>query len=376
MGIVIVDDSKFNLTLISGVLSKAGYSNIQTVNSAHELLRLLGISASEVPRRAVPVDLILLDIVMPELDGISACKQIKAIPVYSDLPIIFLTGDKEHFKEAFNAGGTDFIEKGGPEYELLARVKSALRLKKEMDIRKSREQRMQKELQLAQHLQKSVLSPPIDEPRIQIHGKYIQSEEVSGDMFYWTKIDEQTYGVLLIDVSGHGLSSALISMSVRSMMEEMVSRLVEPEWVCGELNKQIMKLFTNSKYKVYFTAIYVLIDFKRDEIRYFNAGHPPGLILLEEGGGNPLAGTTTPIGILREMKCNVALQSIQRPAKLLLYTDGLVETPGLSIRSGIARLQELAESSRHLPNPEFLNQLEALVQHKTDDVCIISIALL
>lgn len=375
MSIIIVDDSNLNLSFIRDVLTKAGYCNIQTASSADQVFDLLGIAEGNSPRKPAAVDLILLDIVMPIMDGITACKKIKEHAFYSDLPIIFLTGDRKHFKEAFNAGGMDFIEKGGPEYELLARVKSALRLKKEMDIRKLRENRMRKELQLAKHLQNSVLSTSIKEHNIQIHGKYIQSEEVSGDMFYWTRIDEHRYGVLLIDVSGHGLSSALISMSVRSMMDEMVNRRVDPALVCDELNRQMIRLFTNSKLTVYFTAIYVLIDFNVGEIHYFNAGHPPGLVLLESSETIQLKGTTIPIGIKTEMDSRIQTWKIQGKTRILLYTDGLVEIPGHSIKDGISQLERYAKSLIHLENDSFVDRIEEWVQHKTDDVCIISINL-
>ncbi|WP_458126994.1 SpoIIE family protein phosphatase [Paenibacillus sp. Z3-2] len=375
MSIIIVDDSNLNLSFIRDVLTKAGYCNIQTASSADQVFDLLGIADGNSPRKPAAVDLILLDIVMPIMDGITACKKIKEHAVYSDLPIIFLTGDRKHFKEAFNAGGMDFIEKGGPEYELLARVKSALRLKKEMDIRKTRDNRMQKELQLAKHLQNSVLSPSIMEHNIQIHGKYIQSEEVSGDMFYWTRIDEHRYGVLLIDVSGHGLSSALISMSVRSMMDEMVNRRVDPALVCDELNRQMIRLFTNSKLTVYFTAIYILIDLNVGEIYYFNAGHPPGLVLLENRETIQLKGTTIPIGIKTEIDSRIQTWKIQGETRILLYTDGLVEVPGHSIKDGISQLERYAKSLIHLDNDSFVDRIEEWVQHKTDDVCIISINL-
>ncbi|CAM4197840.1 PP2C family protein-serine/threonine phosphatase [Paenibacillus tarimensis] len=375
MSILIVDDSSFNLAYIRDVLINAGYNNIKTANSAHEAFGILGIEDDSAPRRPAAIDLILLDILMPEMDGIEACKRIKEYAIYSDLPIIFLTGSTDLLKEAFNAGGMDFIERGSPQYELLARVNSAIRLKREMDIRKNRENRMHKELRLAKHLQKSVLSSPIAEPGIQVNGKYIQSDEVSGDMFYWTRIDQNRYGVLLIDVSGHGLSSALISMSVRSMLEEIVCRLVEPDLVCAELNKQILHLFKNSKHTVYFTAIYLLIDNADNKVHFFNAGHPPAIVLEGDDQSFYLKGTTIPIGVKKEINSTKKTFTIKKPAKIVLYTDGLVETPGLSIKKGIEHLRAYVSKVRSLPNDDFLLEIEKLAQNNADDVCIISIEL-
>lgn len=375
MSLLIVDDSMMNLAYFKQVLSEAGYSGIETAASAEEALGRLGMSHGRVPRKAAAFDLILLDIVMPDMDGIEACRLIKDCPAYVDLPIIFLTGDRRHFKEAFGAGGMDFIEKGAPEYELLARVQSAIRLKKETDIRKAREIGLLKELQLAKRVQKTVLPPPMIEPSIEIHAEYIQSDEVSGDMFYWTRIDEHRCGVMLIDVAGHGLSSALISMSVRSLLDGMVKRLSEPEEVCQELNKQICSLFGGSRGSIYLTAIYLLIDQQAREIRYFNAGHPPGLFFPSDRQAHYMEHTGVPLGIRKSIGRGSGVCRYDGPGKIVLYTDGLVETPRESIRDGIGRLEEYASRFRYLPNDRFTEKLAVLGQGKKDDVCIVSIQL-
>ena len=375
MCILIVDDSMLNLAYFKQVLSEAGYSNIETASSAEAALERLGMGEGSVPRKAAAFDLILLDIVMPHMNGIEACRLIKDCPPYADLPIIFLTGDRRHFKEAFGAGGMDFIEKGAPEYELLARVQSAIRLKKETDIRKSREVGLRKELQLAKRVQKTVLPSPLVEPGIEIHAQYIQSDEVSGDMFYWTRIDEKRFGVMLIDVAGHGLSSALISMSVRSLLDVTVKRISEPSQVCLELNKQVRSLFGGSRDSIYLTAIYLLIDEEKREIRYFNAGHPPALFFQADRKAHYFENTGVPLGIRKTIEGGSGIYPYDAPGKILLYTDGLVETPRQSIRGGIAELEKYASRIRYLPNDRFTEKLAVLGQGKNDDVCIISVQL-
>lgn len=375
MSILIVDDSRLNLAFLENVLDTAGYKHIQTASSAQEAFDILGIQDQMAPRKPAAIDLILLDIVMPGIDGIEACRMIKECSVYQDLPIIFLTADRIHFKEAFNAGGMDFIEKGGPDYELLARVQSAIRLKKEMDSRKIRDEKVQKELQLAKHLQRSVLSPPINEPTIRVHSSYLQSTEVSGDMLYWKMFDPQHCGVLLIDVSGHGISAALISMSIRSLLDGIVGIVKKPHLVCEELNKKMRALFGKNRRAAYFTAIYLFIDLEQKQIEYFNAGHPPGLLFLRDQYPTQLSGTTVPIGIQKDMKLDTATITYDTPARIVLYTDGLVEKPGASIHAGIEKLEQYAQSLHYLENEAFVVKLERLIQHRKDDVCIISIEL-
>lgn len=374
-GILIVDDSRLNIAYLTNVLQTAGYEDIQTAYSAQEAYTVLGIYNGQPPRKPASVDLVLLDIVMPEIDGIEACTLIKSLTVYQDLPVIFLTADRVHFREAFSAGGMDFIEKGGPDYELLTRVQSALKLKKEMDARKAWEEKVQTDLQLAKHLQRSVLTPPLKEPGICIHSWYMQSSEVSGDMFYWKMFNPGQYGVLLIDVSGHGIPAALISMSIRSLLDGIVGLYRKPREVCAELNRQMRHLFGKSRRTAYFTAIYLYIDRNKQEIEYFNAGHPPGLLLMQHKPPVKLSGTTVPVGIKQDMKLDTVTIPYDTPARIVLYTDGLVERPGLSIHNGIEKLEQYAQSLHYLDNEAFVGKLERLNRQRDDDICILSIEL-
>ena len=142
MSILIVDDSADSRRLITLMLEAAGYSGLRTAASAREAFRLL--SRSDPAGAAPEVELILMDVLMPETDGIAACRQIKATECLRDIPIIMVTGnpDAESLQGAFAAGAMDYITKPLHRGELLARVRSALRLKHEMDHRKAREQEL------------------------------------------------------------------------------------------------------------------------------------------------------------------------------------------------------------------------------------------
>ncbi|WP_207952063.1 fused response regulator/phosphatase [Paenibacillus turpanensis] len=377
MSILIVDDSLLNMKFFQDILQEAGYSNIHTASSAQDAYIKLGMDADgkEIGRPITSFDLVLLDVVMPEMDGIEACRRIKSCSRYRDLPIIFVTANKNHLQDAFDAGGMDFIQKGFERVELLARVKSAITLKKEMDSRKDREAKMTKELQLAKTIQRSVLSPPIVDQHIEIHGAYIQSDEVSGDMFYWTPIDEHRYGIMLIDVSGHGLSSSLISMSIRSLLGGLVNRGTEPEQIFYELNRQMLQLFGGGKKFVYLTAIYLVIDIQRKHIKYFNAGHPPGLLIQQGEVAARLESACVPIGVKRTPNVKTAYIPYETGNRLVIYTDGLVETKGTAISAGIHQLELDAVRFHSLNNQEFIDRVVSLRDNKADDVCLISILL-
>ena len=136
MNILIVDDSSDSRLLVKSRLTAAGYTGLFMAASAREAFHLLGMDG--VTAVDSSIDLILMDIVMPELDGIEACRRIRATAQLEDIPVIMVTGqqDDENLKLAFAAGATDYITKPLNKVELLARVRTALALRQEMDHRK------------------------------------------------------------------------------------------------------------------------------------------------------------------------------------------------------------------------------------------------
>src|SRR5665647_3129710 len=138
MAIVIVDDTIFSLEVIKAFLIKAGYLDVITVKSARELYQLVD---GYTDRGIFEIDLILMDIIMPDVDGIDACRNVNKREWLADVPVIMVTAttEKDNMQLAFYAGAMDFIKKPLDRVELLERVRSALRLKHETPRRKARE---------------------------------------------------------------------------------------------------------------------------------------------------------------------------------------------------------------------------------------------
>ena len=143
MSILIVDDTEDNIILLQALLKKDGHSDLIPCRSAMEAFRHLGITEGGAVNHS-SVDLILMDFMMPEISGVEACRKIKSIPFFSDIPIIMVTAktEVESLDEAFHAGAMDYLTKPLRKLELLARVKSAMKLKQEMDRRKEREREL------------------------------------------------------------------------------------------------------------------------------------------------------------------------------------------------------------------------------------------
>lgn len=375
MSIVIVDDNPINLYSIEKVLTSEGYKDNVALNSAYELFDYLKLDSAE--SRNTSVDLILLDLMMPEIDGIEACRRIQQSEHLRDIPIIFVTAleDSKKFAEAMDAGATDYVTKPINKTELMARIRSALRLKYEKDWHYDQEKRFRNELDLAKQVQKSVLSNPLNDENIQIQAYYNPSFELAGDLYYWYKLDDTRYAAILLDMMGHGISSSLVCMFIASVLRDTIKAFEDPCQVIRELNRYMLQLH-NKEYSLnyYFTAVYLIIDTKQKTIEYVNAGHPYGMALLD---GNTLVQLDTgscAVGLFEPIEVHKSVIHYQQNAKILLYTDGVLEALDKDITKSLQILTN--EVSDGWPSlTALLDTLlpEEIREQQPDDMCMVMI---
>jgi CheY-like chemotaxis protein len=142
MSILIIDDFQEARDLLQTILQSAGFGPLVPVATAHEGLRLLGVGKRG--KQSSGIDLVLMDLEMPELDGLEACRRIRGEDQLQSLPIIVITArtEAEDIQAADTAGATDYIRKPVIPAELIARTANALSLKQEIDARKMREQEL------------------------------------------------------------------------------------------------------------------------------------------------------------------------------------------------------------------------------------------
>lgn len=377
MKIVVVDDNKTNLIIVEKILRKAGYNRLLLLSSAAELYQYLQLDSPNPGE--VPVDLVLMDLMMPEIDGMEACRTVLANERFSDLPIIFVTamGDSNIMAEAMDAGALDYVMKPINKVELLARIRSVLRLKQEKDLRKERDRRIEYELDLARQVQRSMLSSPLQEKDISISSVYRPTFELAGDFYAWYQISPNQYGVILLDMMGHGISSSLVGMYIYSALKDTITGISDPEKVMKELNRRMIQLHTpDSLMNYYFTAIYFVIDTKEQTIEYVNAGHPPGIAIVDQEAKLLTEGSCA-LGFFEEIDVTKGVVPYRDSARILLFTDGLSEWLEEKYEDATDKLIGALQAEDMRDPAALLHQLQPgweLVNPPKDDMCLVFIS--
>jgi DNA-binding response OmpR family regulator len=198
VAILIVDDSRDEQDLLSTRLRAAGYESLMVADSAEAALGVLG--QGNPGQRTGEVDLILMDIMLPGVDGLDACRRITATEQLQDIPIIVITAKTEEkdLRAAFAAGAMDYIRKPVNPVELVARVSSALALKAERTTRKAREQEL---LLRTQELEQALRDVKVLRRLIPICANCKRVRTDAGD---WQQLEEYIQGHSEVEFS-HGI---------------------------------------------------------------------------------------------------------------------------------------------------------------------------
>ena len=313
--VLVVDDAPANIRVVNEILHTTYKVKIAT-NGA-KALELAG--ATPAP------DLILLDVVMPGMDGYEVCTHLKADPGTRDIPVIFLTGQTDTADETrgFETGAVDYIHKPFSPAVVAARVHTHLALRETRAQLERQLVAIRSELETARQIQLSIL--PREIPKLaglDIAPRYIPMTSVAGDFYDFIVVDEKRIGVLIADVSGHGMPAALIASMLKIAFSAQTAYACDPARVLAGLNDALCGKFQGH----YVTAAYALIDMEKKTVCYAGAGHPP-LLLREQSSGKALSLLEN--GLFLGYFPNITYSAIEAPFQegdsLLFYTDGISE---------------------------------------------------
>jgi len=230
-----------------------------------------------------------------------------------------------------------------------------------------------KELELARVIQETSLTNRINNEKIQMEVFYNASGELSGDIYGIYQIDQHRYGIILLDVMGHGISAALITMTLQSLFQRLISSGAAADLVMKELDNHLHILFANNEEaRHYSTGIYLIIDTDRKTINYVNAGHPPALWQAPDGKQAELGSTAPPLGTFEGIVFKTNTFSYRTGGRLLLYTDGIDPLASNHLAPLVRKTISLSLSELKEEILQSLNN-EKNVYHKSDDESFILI---
>ena len=323
--ILIADDDQSTRILLRLILKKDGYQVIEVENGRECL------SAWQEHQP----DMILLDAMMPIMDGFECCQQLNEVAHNLDIPVLMITGlnDKESVDRAFAVGATDYITKPIHPPVLRQRLTRILKAAKAEAALKQSEaklleqnNRLQAELNQAADYVRSLLPQPLTE-KIQIEQHFAPSAQLGGDIFDYYWLDPNHLVIYLLDVAGHGVRSALLSISVLNILRSQSlynTDFYEPWTVLTELNRVFQM---NESGDNYFTIWYGVISLSEKEIVYASAGHPPGIINKKTQDIKYLDNNNIPIGMLDDYPFEQNFYSLDNGDSLYILSDGVYEVP-------------------------------------------------
>lgn len=387
---LVIDNSKTSQQMLVDMMKQAGYSNICTASSALDALELLGVREDQTPVEKEPtVDIIITSLVLPKMDGIDFCRRIKKEPRLAHIPVVMITAadDKEIQEAAFQAGIFDYIIKPFNSVLVLARIKAVLRLNAEMKKGHEREKQLEqynhnlvKDLQVARQLQKHILPSALTGEKLSISGCYLPMDFLGGDLYYWERLDDHRYGIILLDVVGHGTAPSMIGMYLRAMLPLLCKQETTVAGLLGRLNTMILELNQQlSQDEYYCTAIYMIVDTKRQTLEYANAGGTPAVLVADNRKVRWLEEGCPPVGMFDQLVIESETIAYNPKERILLYSDGLYEqfrNKEISLEYLLNYLKAYGHEARQASAAmEKFSEVVALLPRK-DDISLVCLDLL
>ncbi len=380
--ILVVDDEPQNIRLLQIRLQTAGYTVLTATNGQEALERV----QTDSP------DLVLLDVMMPGMNGFEVCRRMRAEEATQFIPVVMVTAllDKEDRITAIEAGADDFISKPFDSHEVLARVRSLVRIKKYHDALeqanhdlKLHNERLDKELQMASEIQDSLMPQGItDLLGFQIVSHYTPAVVVGGDFFDLWEVERGRLGVFISDVMGHGVPAAFITVFIKTVVEEIRAQTDDPGRLLEELNARFNKMISSQQY-MFATAFCAVLDLANQTLHYANAGHPfPFLIQRQQNVCKPLENRLVGkgLGLLPDSTYQTSRYPFAPLDGLFLYTDGAYELQNSQGEEFTPQgIQEVINQQIAQPAPTLVETVIDTVnqfcggQSKHDDITIVAI---
>jgi len=313
--ILIVDDVKANVDML-----------VEALRDEYKLsVALDGDNALKQAGKNSP-DLILLDIMMPGIDGYEVCRRLRAAPATQEIPVMFLSAleDVQNKAKGFEVGGNDYLTKPFEMLEVKARVKSLLKAKAYADAVKAA---MERDLSIAREIQMGILpadlSPSTKGTGLDIFAVMEPARQVGGDLYEVLRVDDDHVVVVVGDVSGKGIPAALFMAVTMTLVRMMARQGLAPHEILRRLNDE---LAAQNPRGMFVTMACLAFDLRSGQVTGASAGHGPLLLLRADQSSRPVFPSTGMVaGLFPDRPFTSEYLQLKPGDTLVLFTDGVTD---------------------------------------------------
>ena len=319
--VLIVDDNPLNRALLQAIVNGLGVTKVETAANGREGLEAIA--------RRKP-DLVLLDVMMPQMDGYEMCRRLRAIHGRDELPVLFVTALDSPSERAacFEAGGTDMVSKPVNRAEITARVSVHLENRILLAGLKTYQSRVCEELEMA-HATQMALHPDqrqtadiLARTGVEVRGLVETSSELGGDFWTVFETSRKTVGLLVADFTGHGVAAAFNAVRLHALMARRPAGLDGPGDLLDFLNHELKRLLQPGQFAAAFTCE---LDPGNGTL-ICAGGLAPQPIVLEDGKARYCPVSGPPLGAFMDASYDEVTLTLAPGATVLAYSDALVES--------------------------------------------------
>jgi phosphoserine phosphatase RsbU/P len=313
--VLIVDDVKANVDIL-----------VQALRDEYKLSVALDGAAALRGVEKNPPDLVLLDIVMPDLDGYEVCRRLRSQEATRELPVMFLSSleDITNKTQGFEVGGNDYLTKPFDVLEVKARVRSLLKAKAYADaVREA----MARDLRIAREIQMGILpvdpSAAVRATGLSVHAVIEPAREVGGDLYEVLRGTDDRVVVALGDVSGKGIPAALFMAVAVTVLRTLARQIAEPDEILRRLNDELAE---QNPRGMFVTLQCLVFDLKQRRVSCAGAGHHQ-LAVVSPGREPRLACPSSgrPAGLMPFNPIERETLPLESGDTFVLFSDGVSE---------------------------------------------------
>ena len=342
--ILVVDDEPDLERLVRMRMRRDIHSGRFDLDFAHN-----GVEALEFLSSDKSYDVILTDINMPRMDGLTLLEQIPGVDPDVRAVVVSAYGDMQNIRTAMNRGAFDFVTKPIDFKDLRLTIDRTLKnLEVWREALKSRDQlvAIENELNVARRMQRSILPRSFPESaRYEVYANMRPARAVAGDFYDVVGLERDSVGLAIADVSGKGVPAALFMMSSRTLMKGAAIGGADPGGILGSVNTVLAE---ENAELMFVTMLYAIFDSRTGALVYANGGHDAPIVLHSDGTTSvlPLTGGLS-LGVVPDYQYDCRTARLAEGDIVLLYTDGVTEAQNdRAEQFGEDRIRQTLEGAR------------------------------